>query len=261
MEVTVPYSDSYRHRANEDWEKFYRLYYSSTHWVFSAKEGPDGMPWYEIRDGLVDLSYYVPVEHLRPVSADELTPIHADVAPSLKRIEISIDFQKLMAYEGDQLVREAQVSTGVPYSAGSIHPHRSPKAISRSTPTPSGPWECTIRRMPSLRAAGYLVSYFEIPPVWPPWHLLTTISAWSDKGCINGWRCPGGDRGNVPVDGNSEISHPCWYIDYSILIVMPNGARKYHGISNQRTTALIKKASQIIIGLQKSIHKNLHHSD
>jgi len=44
MEVTVPYSQSYRHRVNEDWEKFYRLYYSSTHWVFSAKEGPDGMP-------------------------------------------------------------------------------------------------------------------------------------------------------------------------------------------------------------------------
>ena len=215
MELTVPYSDSYRPRSNSDWEKFYRLYYSSTHWVFSAKEGPDGMPWYEIRDGLVDLSYYVPVEHLRPVTADELTPIHADVSPSLKRIEISIDFQKLMAYEGSDLVREMTVSTGVPYLSSD------PDAI--PTDTPKGNFKIHAKRPSVHMGDGTLRSdaeAYELPGV--PWvsyfeastgvaihgtywhHNFGTVMS---HGCINmqsedakwiyRWT-------NVPDDGNSE---------------------------------------------------------
>ncbi|MGV8027119.1 MAG: L,D-transpeptidase family protein [Anaerolineaceae bacterium] len=215
MELTVPYSDTYRHRANEDWEKFYRLYYSSTHWVFSTKEGPDGMPWYEIRDGLVDLSYYVPVEHLRPVTAEELTPIHADVAPSLKRIEISIDFQKLMAYEGDQLIKEMQVSTGVPYLSSG------PNAI--PTDTPKGNFKIHAKRPSVHMGDGTIRSdaeAYELPGVpWVSYFEASTGVAihgtyWHHNfgmvmshGCINmqsedakwiyRWT-------NIPDDGNSE---------------------------------------------------------
>ena len=162
MEVSVPYSQSYRHRANEDWEKFYRLYYSSTHWVFSAKEGPDGMLWYEIRDGLVDLSYYVPVEHLRPVDIVELTPIHSDVDPGIKRIEISIDFQTLYAYEADQLVKEYKVSTGVPYL------NSTPNSI--PTDTPKGNFKIHAKRQSVHMGDGTLRSdaeAYELPGV--PW--------------------------------------------------------------------------------------------
>ena len=42
MEVSVPFSQSYRIRQNGTWESFYRLYHSSTHWVFDVVEGPDG---------------------------------------------------------------------------------------------------------------------------------------------------------------------------------------------------------------------------
>ncbi|HOJ00871.1 MAG TPA: L,D-transpeptidase [Anaerolineaceae bacterium] len=215
MELTVPYSDSYRHRINEKWEKFYRLYYSSTYWVFSAKEGPDGMLWYEIRDGLVDLSYYVPVEHLRPVTAEELTPIHADIAPSLKRIEISIDFQKLMAYEGSQLVKEMRVSTGVPYLSSA------PNTI--PTDTPKGNFKIHAKRPSVHMGDGTLRSdaeAYELPGVpWVSYFESSTGVAihgtyWHQNfgmvmshGCINmesedakwvyRWT-------NVPDDGNSE---------------------------------------------------------
>lgn len=114
MELTMPYSQSYRIRSGGKWEEGYRLYYGSTHWVFSVIEGKDGEAWYEIRDGLVALSYYVPAAHLRPVSDEELSPISPDVNPRDKRIEISIDTQLLRAYEGSNLVKEALVSTGEP---------------------------------------------------------------------------------------------------------------------------------------------------
>lgn len=162
MEVSVPYSQSYRHRVNESWEKFYRLYYSSTHWVFSAKEGPDGMMWYEIRDGLVDLSYYVPVEHLRPVQPEELLPLHGDVDAGSKKIEISIDFQKLLAYEGSQLIKEFPISTGVPYLSSA------PNAI--PTDTPRGNFKIHAKRPSVHMGDGTLRSdaeAYELPGV--PW--------------------------------------------------------------------------------------------
>lgn len=117
MELSVPLSQSYRLRSGGEWEAFYKLYYSSTHWIFSLTEGPDGQPWYEIRDGLMTLSYYVPATHLRPVSAEELSPLSPQVPARDKRIELSIDTQILRAYEGDTLVKESMVSTGLPSSS------------------------------------------------------------------------------------------------------------------------------------------------
>jgi hypothetical protein len=58
------YSDFTGTRARR-WEKFYRLYYSSTHW--SSAQGRPDAPWYEIRDGTDDLLIIFPVVHLRPV--------------------------------------------------------------------------------------------------------------------------------------------------------------------------------------------------
>jgi len=130
MELTVPYSQSYRVRSNGKWESFYRLYYSSTHWVSSVREGPDGNLWYQVNNPLLTLSYYVSAEHLRPVSAAELAPIHPELDPREKSIEISIDFQRLRAFEGDNQVKECQVSTGLPFT--SINPEDIP------TDTPKG---------------------------------------------------------------------------------------------------------------------------
>jgi hypothetical protein len=45
MELSVPFSQSYRIRQNGTWEPIYPLYYSSTHHVFEVLEGPDGERW------------------------------------------------------------------------------------------------------------------------------------------------------------------------------------------------------------------------
>lgn len=114
MEVTVPYSQSYRIRQNGKWEEFYRLYYSSTHWAFETVEGLYGEPFYKVNNKLLNLSYYVRAVHMRAVDNAELMPIHPEVDPKDKHIEISIDFQSLRAFEYGQIIRDMYVSTGLP---------------------------------------------------------------------------------------------------------------------------------------------------
>src|SRR5690606_64515 len=53
FEVTVPLTQSYWRTRARGWEKLYRLYYLSTHWVTGIAEGPDGALWYEITDELL----------------------------------------------------------------------------------------------------------------------------------------------------------------------------------------------------------------
>jgi lipoprotein-anchoring transpeptidase ErfK/SrfK len=112
-EVTVPYTQSYSFSRLEGWQVDYRLYYETTHWLTGIDEGPDGTPWYRITDELQPIDYFVPAAHVRLVTDEEVAPISPEVPQSDKRIEVDLALQTLMAYEGDELVRQARVSTGV----------------------------------------------------------------------------------------------------------------------------------------------------
>lgn len=113
-EVTVPYAQSMRYSSYNGWQPLYRLYYGSMHWIVGLDTGPDEKPWYRLKDELGGAEYHVPAEQLRPVYADEATPLSTDVPPEDKHIEVSIALQTFKAYEGDQLVKVAKVSTGIP---------------------------------------------------------------------------------------------------------------------------------------------------
>lgn len=117
-EVTVPYSQSYLRRKDNTWEPIYRLYYESAHWVVGIVEGPDGTPWYRIRDEMLtddNLNYYVPARHIRFVELSELTPIDPDVPAEQKRVDVSIPLQELTAYEADKVVLKTKISSGLHY--------------------------------------------------------------------------------------------------------------------------------------------------
>jgi hypothetical protein len=162
MELTVPLSQSFLIKSGNIWKSSYILYYGSTHWVFGIIEGPDGQPYYEIHDALLTVSYYVPAEHLRLVDPPELTPIHPEISPQDKRIEISIDFQTLYAYEKNVLIREFYVSTGLPNT--SINPDVIP------TDTPKGNHIIQTKRPSVHMGDGTLRSdeeAYELPGV--PW--------------------------------------------------------------------------------------------
>jgi hypothetical protein len=112
-EVTVPYSDAYRFSQLNGWSQYYRLYYSSIQWITGIDTGPDGKAWYVVQDEAdKNLHYYVPSEHLRPISPAELTPLSPDVPMGQKRIDVNLTTQTLTCYEMDKVVLSTQVSSG-----------------------------------------------------------------------------------------------------------------------------------------------------
>ena len=112
-EVTVPYTDAFRFSQWEGWTQYNRLYYTSIQWIIGIDSGPDGKAWYVVEDEAdKNLHYYVPAEHLRPISPAELTPISPEVPMGQERIDVNLGTQILACYESDKLVFSTQVSSG-----------------------------------------------------------------------------------------------------------------------------------------------------
>jgi hypothetical protein len=111
-EVSVPFTQAVRYDVYQGWQKYYRLYYQTTHWVVGFELGPDQKTWYKtIINGL---DFLVPSEHLRPVQDNEFSPISPDIPWEAKRIEINLKEQTLIAYEHDQVVFRTLISSGLP---------------------------------------------------------------------------------------------------------------------------------------------------
>ena len=117
-EVTVPYTQSFLHSLTYGWQPVNRLYYSSTHWITGLVEGPDGKPWYRLRDELQPLDYFAPAGAFRPTADDEFDPISPDLPFEAKRVEVSLKEQTVTAYEEDRVVLHTKVSTGIPNYGG-----------------------------------------------------------------------------------------------------------------------------------------------
>lgn len=121
-EITVPYTRAMRYTSFYGWEPLYRLYFQSTHWILDIITGPDGKPWYQLEDELLRLQYAIPAEHMRVLRESEFDQISPDVPPEKKRIEISIYNQELTAFEYDEIVFKAKVSTGLLTPQRKTHP-------------------------------------------------------------------------------------------------------------------------------------------
>ncbi len=129
IEVTVPFSQSYLHRNDKEWTPLYRLYYGTNHWAVGIVEGPDGEPWFRIKDHLLffdSLDYYIPAKHARLIPLEETTPISQDVNPDDKSIEVSLRDQELTAYEKDKVVLKTKISSGLDYQPPDDIPWNTP---------------------------------------------------------------------------------------------------------------------------------------
>jgi hypothetical protein len=113
-QVTVPLTQSMRFNHYTGWAPLYRLYYQSMHWIMGVDEGPDGQPWYRLKDELLGIEYHVPAAHLQPIDASILTPLSPEVSPEKKRIEVSLALQTVKAFEDDRLVWQTRCSSGQP---------------------------------------------------------------------------------------------------------------------------------------------------
>ena len=125
IEVTVPFAEAALDQAepsSNSWVEAkleqglpLRVYYSQTFWVDETKTGDGGQKFYRLNPnyyGGVD-KLWVAAEACRPVTQDELTPIHPDVTD--KKIVVDVIHQLLSCYEGANEVYFARVSTGAKY--------------------------------------------------------------------------------------------------------------------------------------------------
>ena len=136
-EISAPYIDSILLERAGHWRGNYRLYYGSTHWAVDVVEGPDQQPWYEIRDWY-KRNYYAPAKYMRPITDDELTPIHPNVPRLKKWVVVSIGQQRLQAFEDDLVVLDTRISSGLPLN-------RPLEANELPTETPYGDFFITVK--------------------------------------------------------------------------------------------------------------------
>lgn len=161
VEVAVPFTRAYAHPDPAS-DPLYRLYFESTHWAEQAVYGSDGRLWYRLVDDLLHIRYHVRAEHMRLLAPEELTPISPEVPQELKRIEVSLASQSLVAYEGERVVLETKISSGIPSSTPG------PNGI--PTATPNGRFyidkKMPLRHMGDGKITSDLEAY-ELPGV--PW--------------------------------------------------------------------------------------------
>jgi len=161
FEISVPYTRAYR-LADPSSIPYYRLYYQSTAWVTDCVRGVDGRYWYQLRDDLLGVRYYVHAEHLRRIQPEEISPISSHISPREKRLEVNLAQQELRAFERDQLVMRTRISSGIPSSKPG------PNGI--PTRTPSGKFYVTRKTPLRHMGDGNLtadIEAYELPGV--PW--------------------------------------------------------------------------------------------
>jgi len=190
-EVTVPFTQAYSYSNSSGWKPQYRLFYETTHWITGISSGPDGRPWYELTSEIDDfLIYHVPSAHLRTIPDAEITPISPEIPYEEKRIEVSLFNQTLTAYERDQPVFGARISSGL---RGQIVP--------QGTQTPTGRFHITSKapskHMGGIQASGAPDSYILPGVPWTSFFIFETGVAfhgtfWHNNygipmshGCIN----------------------------------------------------------------------------
>lgn len=124
-EVTIPYADAVLDKAapsSNSWVEArideglpLRLIYGQTFWVDQIRQTESGAVLYRVNPnyyGGVDM-LWARAEAFRPISNDELEPIHPEVED--KRIVVDVTHQTLACYEHNDEVYFCRVSTGAKY--------------------------------------------------------------------------------------------------------------------------------------------------
>lgn len=158
-EVSVPYTDAYV-EADVSSDFIYRLYYETVHWVTGTVASKDGNVWYRLLDDKLDQYHYVPAEHIRLLSNEELAPLSPHIPEEDKRVEVRLDDQLLLAHEAGRIVFATRISTGG-------------KRLSGKYTTPVGEFITYHKRPTRHMATGDIASNgFDLPGV--PWVLYIT---------------------------------------------------------------------------------------
>jgi lipoprotein-anchoring transpeptidase ErfK/SrfK len=121
-EVTVPYVDFVLENSAPISELLkeatrYRFYYSQLYWIDDMRTSSDGTVYYRAieKHGSPGDVFWTPASVFRPITPEELQPIHPDVPD--KRVVIDLSRQTLSCYEGENEVHFCRISSGAKYDA------------------------------------------------------------------------------------------------------------------------------------------------
>jgi hypothetical protein len=123
-EVTVPYVDlildnpapiSGWMRDHVAYNRIPRLYYSQVMWVDQIRTGDSGNVQYHINEryGNPGDLFWAEGAAFRPLTENDISPIHPDVDPSTKKVVVNLNYQTLSCMEDNKEVYFARVSTGI----------------------------------------------------------------------------------------------------------------------------------------------------
>lgn len=213
-EVTVPYTRTYHYHSAIGFYPIYRLYYGSVHIICGIEEGPDGQPYYRIRDELLAAdgeNYYAQAAHLRFIHPEEYSPLSESIPPEDKYVEVSLETQTLKAFEGSREVLNTKISSGI----GTPSPNKKDPG----TDTPRGEFFIK-RKIPAKHMGGGDFSddiyYYVLPGV--PWASFIT-----DPVAFHGvyWH---NNFGSVMSSGciNMRTEEAKWLFRWSTPVCPPN---------------------------------------
>ncbi len=209
-EVTVPYTDAHE-KPDLGTRSAYRMYYGTAHWVMSAATSPsDNRIWYQVLDDKWNELYYAPGEHLRFLSQQELAPLSTDVPITEKKIQVRLDDQLVLAYEGNQPVFATRAATGATLFTGVFT-------------TPIGHFTTYHKRPTRHMANGDITaSGYDLPGV--PWVMYFTDSGLSLHGTY--WH---NDFGHPKSHGcvNLSVEAAKWLFRWTTPVVPPQSQFAY----------------------------------
>jgi lipoprotein-anchoring transpeptidase ErfK/SrfK len=92
-----------------------RLYYSQIMWMDGVRTLDSGEVQYHVNEryGNPGDLFWADAAAFRPLTADDVSPIHPDVDPASKRIEVNLNYQTLSCLEDGKEVYFCRVSTGI----------------------------------------------------------------------------------------------------------------------------------------------------
>jgi lipoprotein-anchoring transpeptidase ErfK/SrfK len=114
-EVTVPFTDARSAPSLSAARTKYRYYGDTVYKVIKVVKSKDAGStdlWYQIEDESFAGLYFVPAQHLRPISQADFSPLSPDVDPRDKKLVVNLREQRVHAFEKDKEVFTSRAATG-----------------------------------------------------------------------------------------------------------------------------------------------------
>lgn len=137
VEVTIPFVDAVLDNPppRSRWLEYRmehglppRLYYSQILWVDQLKQDDQGNIWYRINEryGNPGDIFWARGEAFRPITKEEVAPIHPNVEDKKVIVDVNYRVQTLSCYEGEREVYFCRISSGKLEGSTPVTPYGAP---------------------------------------------------------------------------------------------------------------------------------------